>query len=101
MLRDGRAAAGNNAADWIRAIAERQTAPRSHRCSAYAPRIKAMLTRFGAAAMRPNGAGLYHGVAQGRYFDPDAPAPQPDFYHRRATCASTAARRRWANFTRL
>ena len=51
MLRDGQAAAGNNAADWIRAIAE------SHDRVAfaslfefYAPRIKAMLTRLGAAA---------------------------------------------------
>jgi RNA polymerase sigma-70 factor (ECF subfamily) len=51
MLRDGRAAAGNNAADWIRAIAERQDrAAFASLFEFYAPRIKAMLTRLGAAA---------------------------------------------------
>jgi RNA polymerase sigma-70 factor (ECF subfamily) len=51
MLRDGRAAAGSNAADWIRAIAERQDrAAFAALFEFYAPRIKAMLTRRGAAA---------------------------------------------------
>jgi RNA polymerase sigma-70 factor (ECF subfamily) len=51
MLRDGRAAAGNNAADWIRAIAEsRDRAAFASLFEFYAPRIKAMLTRLGAAA---------------------------------------------------
>jgi RNA polymerase sigma-70 factor (ECF subfamily) len=51
MLRDGRAAAGNNAADWIRAIAEHQDrAAFASLVEFYAPRIKAMLTRLGAAA---------------------------------------------------
>ena len=51
MLRDGRAAAGNNAADWIRAIAENEDrAAFASLFEFYAPRIKAMLTRLGAAA---------------------------------------------------
>src|ERR1700734_3207331 len=51
MLRDGRAAAGNNAADWIRAIAERgDRAAFASLFEFYAPRIKAMLMRRGAAA---------------------------------------------------
>ena len=51
MLRDGQAAAGNNAADWIRAIAERgDRAAFASLFEFYAPRIKAMLTRLGAAA---------------------------------------------------
>jgi RNA polymerase sigma-70 factor (ECF subfamily) len=51
MLRDGKAAAANNAADWIRAIAESQDrAAFASLFEFYAPRIKAMLTRLGAAA---------------------------------------------------
>jgi RNA polymerase sigma-70 factor (ECF subfamily) len=51
MLRDGRAAAGNNAADWIRAIAEKEDrAAFASLFEFYAPRIKAMLMRLGAAA---------------------------------------------------
>jgi RNA polymerase sigma-70 factor (ECF subfamily) len=51
MLRDGRAAAGNNAADWIRAIAEKEDrAAFASLFEFYALRIKAMLMRLGAAA---------------------------------------------------
>jgi RNA polymerase sigma-70 factor (ECF subfamily) len=51
MLRDGRAAAGNHAADWIRAIAEKEDrAAFAALFEFYAPRIKAMLMRLGAAA---------------------------------------------------
>jgi RNA polymerase sigma-70 factor (ECF subfamily) len=51
MLGDGRPAAGNDAADWIRAIAERQDrAAFAALFEFYAPRIKAMLMRLGAAA---------------------------------------------------
>jgi RNA polymerase sigma-70 factor (ECF subfamily) len=51
MLRDGRAAAGNNAADWIRAIAEKEDrAAFASLFEFYAPRIKAMLMRLGSAA---------------------------------------------------
>jgi RNA polymerase sigma-70 factor, ECF subfamily len=51
MLRDRRAAAANNAADLIRAIAEKQDrAAFAALFEFYAPRIKAMLTRLGAAA---------------------------------------------------
>ena len=51
MLRDGRPAAGNNAAEWIRAIAEsRDRAAFASLFEFYAPRIKAMLMRLGAAA---------------------------------------------------
>jgi RNA polymerase sigma-70 factor (ECF subfamily) len=51
MLRDGRTAAGNDAADWIRAIAEKaDRAAFAALFEFYAPRIKAMLMRLGAAA---------------------------------------------------
>ena len=51
MLRDGRPAAGNNAAEWIRAIAENEDrAAFASLFEFYAPRIKAMLMRLGAAA---------------------------------------------------
>jgi len=51
MPRDGQAAAGNNAADWIRAIADSQDrAAFAALFEFYAPRIKAMLMRLGAAA---------------------------------------------------
>ena len=51
MLRDRRPAAANNAAHWIKAIAERQDrAAFAALFEVYAPRIKAMLTRLGAAA---------------------------------------------------
>jgi RNA polymerase sigma-70 factor (ECF subfamily) len=51
MLRDGRPAAGNNAAEWIRAIAECQDrAAFASLFEFYAPRIKAMLMRSGAPA---------------------------------------------------
>src|ERR1700685_2985287 len=50
MSRDGQAAAGNNAADWIRAIAEKEDrAAFASLFEFYAPRIKAMLMRRGAA----------------------------------------------------
>jgi RNA polymerase sigma-70 factor (ECF subfamily) len=50
MLRDGQAAAGSNAAAWIRAIAEKQDrAAFASLFEFYAPRIKAMLMRRGAA----------------------------------------------------
>ena len=75
MLRDGRAAAGNNAADWIRAIAERQDrAAFASLFEFYAPRIKAMLTRLGAAADAAEDLAqetLLTVWRKAAYFDPD------------------------------
>jgi RNA polymerase sigma-70 factor (ECF subfamily) len=75
MLRDGRTAAGNNAADWIRAIAERQDrAAFASLFEFYAPRIKAMLTRLGAAADAAEDLAqetLLTVWRKAAYFDPD------------------------------
>jgi RNA polymerase sigma-70 factor (ECF subfamily) len=75
MLRDGRAAAGNNAADWIRAIAEKKDrAAFAALFEFYAPRIKAMLTRLGAAADAAEDLAqetLLTVWRKAAYFDPD------------------------------
>jgi len=75
MLRDGQAAAGNNAADWIRAIAERgDRAAFASLFEFYAPRIKAMLTRLGAAADATEDLAqetLLTVWRKAAYFDPD------------------------------
>ena len=75
MLRDGRPAAANNAADWIRAIAERQDrAAFASLFEFYAPRIKAMLTRLGAAADAAEDLAqetLLTVWRKAAYFDPD------------------------------
>jgi RNA polymerase sigma-70 factor, ECF subfamily len=75
MLRDKRAAAANNAADWIKAIAERQDrAAFASLFEFYAPRIKAMLTRLGAAADAAEDLAQETLLAVWRkaaYFDPD------------------------------
>ena len=75
MLCDGRTAAGNNAADWIRAIAERQDrAAFASLFEFYAPRIKAMLTRLGAAGDAAEDLAqetLLTVWRKAAYFDPD------------------------------
>jgi RNA polymerase sigma-70 factor (ECF subfamily) len=98
MLRDGRAAAGNNAADWIRAIAENEDrAAFASLFEFYAPRIKAMLTRLGAAADAAEDSAqetLLTVWRKAGYFDPArASASAWIFYHRPQSAHRSAARR--------